>query len=78
MRLRERRSLLWLLLVAAVWLVAIPFVNRVDPVILGLPFLAVWVIIAILVTPVAILLAAKGDPLFAADEAELADGEGDA
>ena len=78
MRLRERRSLLWLIPIPLVWIVAIPFVNRVDPVVLGLPFLAVWVVVAILVTPLSIHLAARGDPLFRADEAELADGEDDA
>jgi hypothetical protein len=70
MRWRERRSLWWMALVWVVWVVAIPFVNTVDPVILGLPFLAVWVILAILVTPLSIWLASRGDPLFQADEAE--------
>lgn len=77
MRLRERRSLGWFLVVPLVWVVAIPFVNRIDPVVLGLPMLAWWVVLAILVSPLAMWIGARGDPLYRADEAEVADGEAD-
>ena len=43
--------------------------------ILGLPFLAFWVLISVLLSPLAIWLAARSDPLFEADEAEGTDVE---
>ena len=49
---------------------ALPFANRIDPVILGVPFLAFWVFIAVILSPLAIWLASRRDPLFAADEPE--------
>jgi len=39
-------------------------------VILGLPFLAFWVLISVMLSPLAIWLATRGDPYFARDEAE--------
>ena len=70
---RGRRSLLWLIVPFLLFVAAIPLVNRVDPVILGLPFLAFWVLIGVVLSPLAIWLAARGDPYFAADEAEPTD-----
>jgi hypothetical protein len=67
---RGRRSLLWLLVPFLFFVLALPLANRVDPVILGLPFLAFWVLVSVLLSPLAIWLAARGDPLFAADEPE--------
>jgi hypothetical protein len=65
-----RRSLLWLLVPFVLFVLAIPVANRIDPVILGLPFLAFWVLISVILSPLAIWLAARSDPLFAADEPE--------
>lgn len=62
--LRGRRSLLWLLVVPVLYVGALPWVNRVEPVLLGLPFLAVWLLVATLLTPVAVWLAARGDPVW--------------
>jgi hypothetical protein len=70
---RGRRSLLWLTVPFLLFVVAIPFANRIDPVILGLPFLAFWVLLSVVVSPLAIWLAARNDPLFAADEPEATD-----
>jgi hypothetical protein len=70
-----RRSLLWLLVPFVLFVAAIPLANRIDPVILGLPFLAFWVLLSVLLSPVAIWLAARHDPLFEADEAERTDVE---
>ena len=42
---RGRRSLLWLIVPFLLFVLALPLANRVDPVILGLPFLAFWVLI---------------------------------
>jgi Protein of unknown function (DUF3311) len=70
---RGRRSLLWLTVPFLLFVLAIPFANRVDPVILGLPFLAFWVLISVILSPLAIWLAARNDPLFAADEPEATD-----
>jgi Protein of unknown function (DUF3311) len=70
---RGRRSLLWLTVPFLLFVLAIPFANRIDPVILGLPFLAFWVLLSVVVSPLAIWLAARNDPLFAADEPEATD-----
>ncbi len=67
---RGRRSLLWLIVPFALFVFALPFANRIDPVILGVPFLAFWVFIAVILSPLAIWLASRKDPLFAADEPE--------
>jgi hypothetical protein len=72
---RGRRSLLWLIVPFALFVGALPVANRVDPVILGLPFLAFWVLLSVILSPLAIWLAARHDPLFAADEPERTDVE---
>ena len=72
---RGRRSLLWLLVPFVLFVFALPVANRIDPVILGLPFLAFWVLISVILSPLAIWLASRGDPLFAADEPEGTDVE---
>ena len=72
---RGRRSLLWLLVPFVLFVFALPVANRIDPVILGLPFLAFWVLISVILSPLAIWLASRGDPLFAADEPERTDVE---
>ncbi|GAA3484337.1 hypothetical protein GCM10018966_088690 [Streptomyces yanii] len=59
--LRRRPQLLWLLVPYVLYLGALPFVNRVDPVVLGLPFLFVWLLGATLLTPVAVWLTRRGD-----------------
>jgi hypothetical protein len=46
--------------------VLLPFANRVDPVVLGMPFLMFWLLLATLLSPVFVWLAAKGDPVWAA------------
>lgn len=68
--LRRRRSLLWLLAPFLLYIGALPFVNRVRPVVLGMPFFVFWMLLATLLTPLAILLAALGDPEFRADRAD--------
>jgi hypothetical protein len=70
---RGRRSLWWLTVPYLLFVVALPFVNRVDPVVLGLPFLFFWVLIGVLLSPLAIWLALRGDPQFAANEPEVTD-----
>jgi len=67
---RGRRSLLWLLVPFVLFVVALPLANRVDPVILGLSFLAFWVLISVMLSPLAIWLASRQDPYFRADEPE--------
>lgn len=52
---------LWLLAPFVLYLGALPFVNRVQPVVLGLPFLVVWLLAATVLTPVAVGLAHRGD-----------------
>jgi hypothetical protein len=70
---RGRRSLLWLNVPFALFVFALPLANRIDPVIFGLPFLAFWVLLSVILSPLAIWLASRGDPLFAADEPERTD-----
>ena len=59
---RGRRSLLWLLVPFVLFVFALPLANRIDPVILGLPFLAFWVLMSVILSPLAIWLASRGDP----------------
>ncbi|MFI1205948.1 DUF3311 domain-containing protein [Streptomyces sp. NPDC020883] len=58
---RRRSALLWLLLPYVLFLLVLPAVNRVTPTVLGLPFLFFWMLLAILLTPVSVWLARRGD-----------------
>ncbi|CAM5340678.1 hypothetical protein SSPIM334S_08453 [Streptomyces spiroverticillatus] len=58
---RRRPQLLWLVVPYVLYLGALPLVNRVQPVVLGLPFLFVWLLGATLLTPVAVWLTWRGD-----------------
>ncbi|WP_030563255.1 DUF3311 domain-containing protein [Streptomyces aureocirculatus] len=57
----RRPHLLWLLVPFLLYVGALPFVNRVRPLILGLPLLFAWLLLATLLTPVAVWLAYRGD-----------------
>ncbi|MFE0104073.1 DUF3311 domain-containing protein [Streptomyces sp. NPDC059009] len=57
----RRPHLLWLLVPFVLYLGALPFANRVHPVVLGLPFLFFWLLAATLLTPVAVWLTYRGD-----------------
>jgi hypothetical protein len=70
---RGRRSLVWLAVPFLLFVAAVPLVNRIDPVILGLPFLYFWALVSVILSPLAIWLAARGDPLYNSDEAERGD-----
>ncbi len=70
---RGRRSLLWLIVPFALFVFALPLANRIDPVILGLPFLMFWILISVILSPLSIWLASRKDPLFARDEPEATD-----
>ncbi|WP_233518465.1 DUF3311 domain-containing protein [Streptomyces corynorhini] len=59
--LRDRPHLLWLLVPFVLFLGALPWVNRVQPVVLGLPFLALWLLGSTVVTPLAVWRAYRGD-----------------
>jgi hypothetical protein len=72
---RGRKSLVWLLVPFALFVGAIPLANRVDPVILGLPFLFFWALLSVVLSPLAIWLAARKDPYYLRDEAEPTDVE---
>ncbi|MGW7272716.1 DUF3311 domain-containing protein [Streptomyces sp. NPDC054864] len=59
------RPSLWLLLVPVLLYGAAPFVaNRIEPRVLGVPFLLAWVIAATVVSPLVIWLAARLDPAY--------------
>jgi hypothetical protein len=70
---KDRRSLLWLIVPFALFVFALPLANRIEPTVLGLPFLAFWVLLSVILSPLAIWLASRGDPLFRADEPERPD-----
>jgi hypothetical protein len=72
---RNRSSLLWLLAPFILYIGALPWVNRVHPLVLGMPFFLFWMLLATLLTPLTIYLAARGDPAWQADR-EGADREG--
>ncbi|MEV0848455.1 DUF3311 domain-containing protein [Streptomyces sp. NPDC049954] len=58
-----RRPALWLLFVPVVLYVLAPLVaNRVEPRVLGVPFLWAWVIGATIASPLVIWLVARLDP----------------
>ncbi|MFD3517231.1 DUF3311 domain-containing protein [Streptomyces sp. NPDC058657] len=59
--LKRRPQLLWLLVPYVLYLGALPLVNRVQPVLFGLPFLFVWLLGATLLTPVSVWLTWRGD-----------------
>ncbi|WP_408909829.1 DUF3311 domain-containing protein [Streptomyces luteolus] len=57
----RRPHLLWLLVPFVLYIGALPFVNRVEPVVLGLPFFFAWMLAATVLTPVAAYLTWRGD-----------------
>ncbi|MDT0450471.1 DUF3311 domain-containing protein [Streptomyces hesseae] len=59
--LKKRPTLLWLLAPYVLYLAALPLVDRVRPTVMGLPFLFFWLLLATLLTPVAVFLAWRGD-----------------
>jgi hypothetical protein len=59
----SRRSLWWLLGPPVLFCVALVPANRVDPWVLGMPFLVFWLLLATLLSPVCVWLAARGDPV---------------
>ncbi|MEU5580833.1 DUF3311 domain-containing protein [Streptomyces huasconensis] len=59
------RPSLWLLLVPLVLYGAAPLVaNRIEPRVLGVPFLLAWMIAATVVSPLVIWLVARLDPAY--------------
>ncbi|GGR78330.1 hypothetical protein GCM10010252_16270 [Streptomyces aureoverticillatus] len=62
--IKRRPHLLWLLVPFVLYVGALPFVNRVRPLVLGLPFLFAWLLAATLLTPVAVWLAHRGDKAY--------------
>lgn len=62
-----RKSLWWLLGPVVLYVLALPLYNRVEPVVLGLPFFLFWMLLSTMLTPVSIWLAARKDPLWKAD-----------
>ncbi|MGW7088355.1 DUF3311 domain-containing protein [Streptomyces sp. NPDC054871] len=65
------RPSLWLLLVPVFLYGSAPFVaNRIEPRVLGIPFLLAWVIAATVISPLVIWLAARLDPAYRANAVE--------
>lgn len=61
---KGRKSLLWLFAPYVLFLVCLPVANRVEPVIFSMPFLAFWMLVCMLATPLTVWLAARKDPLW--------------
>ncbi|MFH8883785.1 DUF3311 domain-containing protein [Streptomyces californicus] len=59
--IRRRPQLLWLLVPYVLYLGVLPLVNRVTPLVLGVPFLFVWLLGATLLTPAAVWLTRRAD-----------------
>ncbi|MFD7747553.1 DUF3311 domain-containing protein [Streptomyces sp. NPDC059698] len=59
--IRRRPWLLGLLVPYVLYLAALPLVNRVTPLVGGVPFLFVWLLGATLLTPVAVGLTRRAD-----------------
>lgn len=75
----KRGSLWWLLGPPVTYLGVLPAVNRVEPTVLGLPLLMFWLLVATLLAPLFVWLAARGDPVWrAAREVERRGPEGEA
>ena len=57
------RSIRWLAVIPFLALVVGPFfVNRMDPVVLGLPFLLAWIVVWILLTSLIMAIIYAADP----------------
>jgi hypothetical protein len=63
----SRASLWWLSGPFLLYVLALPLYNRVEPIVLGLPFFLFWMLLATVLTPGCVWLAARGDPLWQAD-----------
>ncbi|MET7903579.1 DUF3311 domain-containing protein [Streptomyces sp. NPDC005336] len=76
---RNRKSLWWLLGTPLAYLGVLPFANRVHPTVLGIPFSALWLLIATFLTPLFVWLAARRDPVWQAarNHGERNHGEGE-
>lgn len=65
------RPSLWLLLVPVLLYGSAPFVaNRIEPRVLGVPFLLAWVIAATVISPLVIWLVARLDPAYRTNAVE--------
>jgi len=54
---------------------ALPFVNRVEPLVLGLPFILFWILLWVALTPVSLFLACKTEKKYNPPEAGARPGE---
>ncbi|MFE9998337.1 DUF3311 domain-containing protein [Streptomyces avermitilis] len=59
--MKPRAHHLWLLTPFVLFLGVLPLVNRVDPVVLGLPFLFLWLLGATVLTPLAVWMTWRKD-----------------
>ncbi|KEI43140.1 DUF3311 domain-containing protein [Saccharopolyspora rectivirgula] len=71
---KNRKSLWWLLGPVVLYICALPLYNRIEPIVLGLPFFMFWMLLATLLTPGFIWLAARKDPVWLADRARARGG----
>ncbi|MCY0929748.1 DUF3311 domain-containing protein [Streptomyces sp. H27-H1] len=57
----KRPQLLWLAAPFVLFVGALPFANRAQPALGGVPFLLLWLLGATLLTPLAVWLTWRGD-----------------
>lgn len=60
---KNRKSLWWLCVPYLVYLVCLPFVNRIEPRVGGVTFLTFWMFVGVIITPLSVWLASVSDPL---------------
>lgn len=62
---RPRRHALWLLLIPIALFVLLPVVaNRIQPMVLGMPFIIFYTVLSTVVTWAAVWVTARLDPLY--------------
>ena len=64
MRKGTKRALLFGAVPFVTLVLALPFVNRIEPVILGFPFVLFWIVLWVLLTPLFLFLAYRAEKKF--------------
>jgi hypothetical protein len=60
---QHRKSLWFLVVPYLLFFAALPWVNHVQPRVAGITLLTFWMFVGVILTPVAVWLASRGDPV---------------
>lgn len=60
---KNRKSLWFLLVPFVVFFALLPAANHVYPRVFGLTFLTFWMLVGVVITPIAVWFASLGDPV---------------